>query len=108
MGYRIQIDIPDFVYAMLPCLRLDDLVDIFTELRNQAVMIRRLRKLRCKRKPRLPEISFEHVEMDEDLPSGTQEMVEEILAESLFKMWLVDAGHRKEEHEGSCLHPEVN
>ncbi len=43
-----------------------------------------------KRQPILPEISFTHVEMDEELPPGTQELVEEALAEGLFKMWLAE------------------
>lgn len=52
------------------------------------------------------EIAFEHIETDEELPQGTQEMVEEILAESLFQLWLAETrkGHRKEDNESSSIH----
>jgi hypothetical protein len=36
------------------------------------------------------DILFEHVNIEEELPFGTQEMVEEALADGLFKLWLAD------------------
>lgn len=49
-------------------------------------------RVQWRRKERLPDIKFTHIETDEPLPAGTQEMVEEIVAEGLFKMWLSEMG----------------
>ena len=34
------------------------------------------------------EISFKHIELDEEVPPGTREFAEEIMSESLFRAWL--------------------
>ena len=34
------------------------------------------------------EIIFKHVELDEEVPPGTQELVDEMMAEWLFRLWL--------------------
>lgn len=49
-------------------------------------------RVRVRRKARLPEIDFTHIEVEEELPPGTIEKVEGILAESLFRAWLVEKG----------------
>ena len=58
-----------------------------------------------RRKPRLPEINFTHVEVEEEIPPGIVETVEEILAESLFRLWLSEKGIKNERNEESrCVH----
>ncbi|MBI3317188.1 MAG: hypothetical protein HYZ85_04215 [Candidatus Omnitrophica bacterium] len=47
-----------------------------------------------RRKARLPEIDFTHVEVEEEIPSGIAEAVEEIVADSLFVLWLSEKGVR--------------
>jgi len=49
-------------------------------------------RVRVRRKARLPEIDFAHIEVEEELPPGTIEKVEGILAESFFRAWLVEKG----------------
>ena len=41
-----------------------------------------------RRKARLPEIDFTHVEVEEEIPLGLVETIEAVLAESLFNLWL--------------------
>lgn len=45
------------------------------------------------------EIIFKHIELDEEIPPGTQELVEEIMAESLFRMWLKEQSSLKQSAE---------
>jgi len=47
-----------------------------------------------RRKPRHPEIAFTHIEIEEGVPHGTTDVVEEILAESLFNAWLSRKGSK--------------
>ena len=55
------------------------------------------------------EIIFEHIELDEEVPPGTQEMVEEILAKHLFQMWLEERSSSKPPAvEGGTSVPKAN
>lgn len=106
MGYHIALDLTGYFSPPRP----DDIITRVRDPRFGAKLIHRLHELGFRRTKKLKpsKILFEHVEVDEELPPGTQEMVEEILAENLFQMWLAEVGHRKEEHEGSSVHSEIN
>ena len=52
-----------------------------------------------RRKARLPEIDFTHVEVEEEISAGIVETVEGILADSLFALWLSEKGVRNERNE---------
>jgi hypothetical protein len=41
------------------------------------------------------EIVFEHIELDEEVPPGTQELVEKMLAKALFQVWLEERSSLK-------------
>ena len=43
------------------------------------------------------EIIFKHIEVDEEISPIVKEMVEDILAESLFQSWLKELGNKNGE-----------
>lgn len=67
-------------------------------------MNKSFQKMRRGKLPRINTIALDHVEMDEELPVGTQEMVEEFVAESLFRMWITDGGKERKENECGSVH----
>ena len=52
-----------------------------------------------RRKARLPEVDFTHLEIEEEISAGIVETVEGILADSLFALWLSEKGVRNERNE---------